>query len=191
MLRATHRCCRTPWDAARIHTLLVPCYAPCTTRRLGQFTLDMLHELVTTLIRLQQLLQYRAGVLQIEPMGQFALDMLHELVTAAGPRLARSHDLLTRLQIDLFAAFLRVFRAVGAVDAAAARLPRFAVTRMAHVVLALYLAVRERTILQVDVFLQARALSTVPLAFCALPGLVHEVLKARSPRCRDNSLSIG
>lgn len=87
-------------------------------------------------------------------MGQFALDMLHEVLVAAGPRLRDSPALLGRLQIDMLAACLHVFRDVDAVAAGTARLPRFAVTRMCQLVLALYGAARERCILQVDVFTQ-------------------------------------
>ena len=117
-------------------------------------------------------------VVQIEPMGSFALDMLHEVVAAAGPRLASSHDLLTRLQIDLLAACLSVFRAVGAQDAGTARLPRATVGRMARLWLALHTALRPRMILQLDVFLQVRTDWVFPsfllLSFlCLLQGAVR------------------
>jgi hypothetical protein len=94
--------------------------------------------------------------MQIEPLGQFSLDMLQAGIVAAGPNLQHSPELLTRLQIDLLAACMHVFRDTGPLVASTQRVPSHTITRMCQVMLSLYMSNRACFILQVDTFIQVR-----------------------------------
>jgi hypothetical protein len=89
--------------------------------------------------------------MQIESLGHFALHMLQCVVVAAGPRLVEAPGLMARLQVDMLAACMRIFRDTGADVIAVSPLT---VARMSHLMLTLYQTLRGRCILQIEVFIQ-------------------------------------